>query len=52
VELSRGTYIAHNDLESNDPALIDVHLLPTTSEVRVIEPNDNVRDEGDGNIVE
>ena len=52
VDLSRGTHIVRNELDQNDPALVDVHLSATTHEARVVEPGDNVLDEGDDNEVQ
>jgi hypothetical protein len=51
VDLSRGTLILGNDLDQNDPALIDVHLSATTHEVRVIGLGDRVLNEGMDNDV-
>lgn len=51
VELSRGTFVAANDLGAIDPPMADVHLLPTTRDCRVIEPGDSFRDEGANNHV-
>ena len=48
---SRGTQIVRNDLDENDPALVDVHLSATTHEAQVVEPGDNVLDEGEDNEV-
>ena len=51
VDLSRGTFIAGNDLRGIDPPESDVHLTSTTRDCRVIEPGDTVFDEGTGNHV-
>jgi hypothetical protein len=51
VNLSRGTFIAKNDLTSINPPNSDIHLTETTRECRVFEPGDTVLDEGSGNRV-
>jgi hypothetical protein len=51
VELSRGTYIAGNDLRGVAPPDNDIFLTDTTRNVRVIEPGDTVTDDGTDNLV-
>jgi hypothetical protein len=52
VDLSRGTFIAGNDLRAIDPPNRDVHLTSTTRDCRVIEPGDTILDDGAGNHVD
>jgi hypothetical protein len=51
VDLSRGTFVARNDLDAVAAGVADIHLTATTRECRVYEPNDTVVDEGTGNHV-
>ena len=51
VNLSRGTFVAANDLRAIDPPEGDVWLMESTREVRVVEPNDTVNDDGTDNEV-
>lgn len=51
VELSRGTFVAANDLGAIEPRFEDVYLLPSSRDCRVIEPRDSVLDEGTNNQV-
>ncbi len=51
VDQSRGTLVAHNDLNNNPKKLIDVRLGLDSRDVRVYEKYDTVVDEGTNNTV-
>jgi hypothetical protein len=51
VDLSRGTFIAGNDLRTLDPPNRDIHLTSTANHCRVIQPGSTVLDEGSNNQV-
>ena len=51
VALSRGTFVARNDLLGVDPPNSDVFLTDTTRDCRMIEPGDTVKNDGANNSV-
>jgi hypothetical protein len=51
VDLSRGAFVAGNDLRDINPPSGDVHLFPSSHDCSVFEPGDTVLNEGTNNHV-